>query len=181
MEPMKFQPFKLPSEQPKEVHNHGCIIGASCAGRAVSSMNGPEVCCQADCNDCSVSESFSNGVLTTTCVCSDGDDSLLVAKDAKLTAVHNDGCDVGDSCDSRGSSMVGGQKFCCPADCANDCSLEVSQGKVISASCHCAQPVKGWTTAEKCVAFAGFVILLGAGAYALHKQQSPELSQKLLQ
>lgn len=34
------------------------------------------------------SRSFSNGVLTTTCVCSDGDDSLLVAKDAKLTVTR---------------------------------------------------------------------------------------------
>lgn len=29
-----------------------------------------------------------------------------------------------------------------PADCANDCSLAVSQGKVIKASCQCAAPIK---------------------------------------
>ncbi|CAK9107547.1 unnamed protein product, partial [Durusdinium trenchii] len=107
-----------------------------------------------------------NGVLSATCVC--GDDSLLMAKGNAASPIDNEGCDVGDTCNSRG--------------CPDDCSLSVSQSKVISASCQCpVDAVKGWTATEKCAAFAGLVLLLGAGAYAFHKQQSPELSKKLLQ
>lgn len=181
MEPMKFQPFR-PSAQnpPTEVHNHGCIIGSSCAGHAASSIDGLEICCPAGCPQCSVSASSLNGVLSATCVC--GDDSLLMAKGNAASPIDNEGCDVGDTCNSRGSSMVNGQKFCCPSGCPDDCSLSVSQSKVISASCQCpVDAVKGWTATEKCAAFAGLVLLLGAGAYAFHKQQSPELSKKLLQ
>eukprot|EP00913_Durusdinium_trenchii_P022736 g21352.t1 len=159
----KFQPFR-PSAQnpPTEVHNHGCIIGSSCAGHAASSIDGLEICCPAGCPQCSVSASSLNGVLSATCVC--GDDSLLMAKGNAASPIDNEGCDVGDTCNSRGSSMVNGQKFCCPSGCPDDCSLSVSQSKVISASCQCpVDAVKGWTATEKCAAFAGLVLLLGAG------------------
>jgi len=192
MEPMKpSHPLRPVPQPPAKVLNNGCGLGSACSGRGASSIDGMDVCCRTDCPMCSISASSVNGVLSTTCVC----DYLLVSNDEaqpqiaslratvdpgeEAPAVQNEGCDVGDACGSRGSSMVDGHRFCCPADCA-DCGVSVSKSATsISANCVCA--VKGWTTAQKCAAVAGVALMLGAGVYFLHKRQSPELSEKLLQ